>query len=468
MVTKEWAAIHRKHHAKCETVDDPHSPVTRGIKAVLLTGAEMYRAESKNKETIAKFGHGTPDDWIERNLYSRFQWQGVALMMIINLVLFGAAGATIWAVQMLWIPITAAGIINGIGHYWGYRNFEAVDASRNIMPWGIIIGGEELHNNHHTYPTSAKLSVKPYEFDIAWGYIRAMEMIGWAKVRKVAPQMKTGEVRAVADSETLEAIIANRYEVMAKYARELRRACAAELAALQEPRAPSTPPQAPTCASRAAGCTATSRRSRATCRPRSPTPPPRPRSSASWWRCAKSCARCGRARTCRPSRPSPTCRPGASRPRNRASRRCASSRSSCAPPRPPEPSPLRFARPASAGFVVPGPGVRAARRGPLHGSSAKSAVGAGFPGARRKRRFAPRSRAPIVHTSEHETPPNQPTRHQEPTMTKTTTQAAALVLSALMSLAVVAGMNGIATKQYAAADSWPWRPTARPTSRCST
>ena len=241
MVTKEWAAIHRKHHAKCETVDDPHSPVTRGIKAVLLTGSEMYRAEAKNMETIAKFGHGTPDDWIERNLYSRFQWQGVALMMIINLTLFGALGVTIWAVQMLWIPITAAGIINGIGHYWGYRNFEASDASRNIMPWGIIIGGEELHNNHHTYPTSAKLSVKPYEFDIAWGYIRAMEIIGWAKVRKVAPQMRTGDVRAVADNETLEAIIANRYEVMAKYARELRRACAAELAALKNKGAEHTP-----------------------------------------------------------------------------------------------------------------------------------------------------------------------------------------------------------------------------------
>ena len=241
MVTKEWAAIHRKHHAKCETVDDPHSPVTRGIKAVLLTGSEMYRAEAKNMETIAKFGHGTPDDWIERNLYSRFQWQGVALMMIINLTLFGALGATIWAVQMLWIPITAAGIINGIGHYWGYRNFEAADASRNIVPWGIIIGGEELHNNHHTYPTSAKLSVKPYEFDIAWGYIRAMEMVGWAKVRKVAPQMKTGDVRAVADNETLEAVIANRYEVMAKYARELRRACATELAALKNKGAEHTP-----------------------------------------------------------------------------------------------------------------------------------------------------------------------------------------------------------------------------------
>ncbi len=241
MVTKEWAAIHRKHHAKCETVDDPHSPVTRGIKAVLLTGSEMYRAEAKNMETIAKFGHGTPDDWIERNLYSRFQWQGVALMMIINLTLFGAIGATVWAIQMLWIPITAAGIINGIGHWWGYRNFEATDASRNIVPWGIIIGGEELHNNHHTYPTSAKLSVKPYEFDIAWGYIRALEILGMAKVRKVAPQLRTGDVRAVADNETLEAVIANRYEVMAKYARELRRACAAELAALRHQGAENTP-----------------------------------------------------------------------------------------------------------------------------------------------------------------------------------------------------------------------------------
>jgi stearoyl-CoA desaturase (delta-9 desaturase) len=241
MVTKEWAAIHRKHHAKCETVDDPHSPVTRGIKAVLLTGSEMYRAEAKNMETVAKFGHNTPDDWIERNLYSRFQWQGVALMMIINLTLFGAIGATVWAIQMLWIPITAAGIINGIGHWWGYRNFEAVDASRNILPWGIIIGGEELHNNHHTYPTSAKLSVKPYEFDIAWGYIRAMEMLGMAKVRKTPPQLRMGNVRPVADNETLEAVIANRYEVMAKYAREMRRACAAELAGLRAQGAENTP-----------------------------------------------------------------------------------------------------------------------------------------------------------------------------------------------------------------------------------
>jgi stearoyl-CoA desaturase (delta-9 desaturase) len=234
MVTREWVAIHRKHHARCETVDDPHSPVTRGIETVLLRGAELYRAEAENQETIAKFGHGTPDDWIERNLYTRYSWQGVGVMLLINLALFGALGATVWAVQMLWIPITAAGIINGIGHYWGYRNFEAPDASTNIFPWGVIIGGEELHNNHHTYPTSAKLSVKPYEFDIGWAYIRAMEAIGWATVRKTPPQLKLlGSPRPVADDLTLEALIANRYEVMARYAKTLRSACAAEFDRLQ-------------------------------------------------------------------------------------------------------------------------------------------------------------------------------------------------------------------------------------------
>jgi stearoyl-CoA desaturase (delta-9 desaturase) len=150
-VTKEWAAIHRKHHAKCEQADDPHSPHVYGIKKVLTQGAELYRAESKNKETMARFGHGTPDDWIERNLYTRFSWQGVGLMMIIDLTLFGAGGLAVWAMQMAWTPITAAGIINGAAHYWGYRNFEATDASTNLMPWGIIIAGEELHNNHHTH-----------------------------------------------------------------------------------------------------------------------------------------------------------------------------------------------------------------------------------------------------------------------------------------------------------------------------
>jgi stearoyl-CoA desaturase (Delta-9 desaturase) len=234
MVTKEWVAIHRKHHAKCETPDDPHSPQTRGIDEVLWRGAELYRAEAKNQETLAKFGHGTPNDWIERNLYTRYSWQGVGLMLILDLALFGALGLAVWAVQMLWIPITAAGIINGIGHYWGYRNFEAPDASTNVSPWGILIGGEELHNNHHTYPTAAKFSVKKYEFDIGWTYISLMRRIGWATVKKVPPKLRLGAIKPVADEMTLEAVIANRYEVMAGYAREMRRVCKAELVALKQ------------------------------------------------------------------------------------------------------------------------------------------------------------------------------------------------------------------------------------------
>jgi len=240
MVTKEWVAIHRKHHAKCETADDPHSPVAKGIKTVLLTGSELYRAEAKVQETIDKYGHNTPNDWIERNLYSRYTWQGVGVMLVIDLLLFGAIGLAVWAVQMLWIPITAAGIINGLGHWWGYRNFEAPDASTNISPWGVIIGGEELHNNHHTYPTSAKLSVKRYEFDIGWAYIRGLELLGLAKVRKTPPRLELGTVRPVADGKTLDAIIANRYEVMAKYAQELRRACGSELARLKSQGAQNT------------------------------------------------------------------------------------------------------------------------------------------------------------------------------------------------------------------------------------
>jgi stearoyl-CoA desaturase (delta-9 desaturase) len=228
MVTKEWVAIHRKHHAKCETDEDPHSPQTRGIKKVLLEGSELYRAEAKNQDTLEKYGRQTPDDWIERNLYTRYSWQGVGVMLIVDLWLFGAIGAAVWALQMAWIPINAAGIINGIGHWWGYRNFEAPDASTNVSPWGVMIGGEELHNNHHTYPTSARFSVKPYEFDLGWVYIRGLEMLGLAKVRKTPPKLALGAVRA-ADGKTLEALIANRYEVMAQYAAALKRTAGAEL-----------------------------------------------------------------------------------------------------------------------------------------------------------------------------------------------------------------------------------------------
>jgi stearoyl-CoA desaturase (Delta-9 desaturase) len=232
-VTKEWAAIHRKHHAKCEQADDPHSPHVHGIKTVLLQGAELYRAESKNKETMARFGHGTPNDWIETNLYTRFSWQGVGLMMIVDLALFGVAGLAVWAVQMAWTPIMAAGIINGAAHYWGYRNFEAPDASTNISPWGILIAGEELHNNHHTYPTSAKLSVKPYEFDIGWMYITIMQSLGLAKVKKTPPKVAFGEIQVMADERTLEALIANRYEIMATYAKGMRMAARTEFESMK-------------------------------------------------------------------------------------------------------------------------------------------------------------------------------------------------------------------------------------------
>jgi stearoyl-CoA desaturase (delta-9 desaturase) len=233
MVTREWVAIHRKHHAKCETTEDPHSPMTRGLDTVVLRGVELYRAESKVVETIEKYGRGTPDDWMERNFYAGRAMLGISLMMVIDLALFGVLGLTVWAVQMVWIPFWAAGIVNGVAHYWGYRNFEAPDASTNISPWGVVIGGEELHNNHHTYPTSAKFSIRPYEFDIGWAYIRVLAFFRLAQVRKVAPQMRLGPIQLPADSKTLEALIANRYEVMASYAKEMRRVCAAEIVRLQ-------------------------------------------------------------------------------------------------------------------------------------------------------------------------------------------------------------------------------------------
>ncbi|AGK47325.1 MULTISPECIES: acyl-CoA desaturase [Burkholderia] len=234
MLTGQWAAIHRKHHAKCETEEDPHSPQTRGIWKVLLEGAELYRAEAKNEETMRKYGHGTPNDWLERNLYSKYPILGVSLMMVIDVALFGVVGLTVWAVQMVWIPFWAAGVVNGLGHFWGYRNFNAADASTNLFPWGIVIGGEELHNNHHTFATSAKLSNKWYEFDIGWMYIRIMSAFGLAKVKKIAPTPRLAARKTVLDQETLQAVLSNRYEVMARYAKTLKRAYKQELAHLKE------------------------------------------------------------------------------------------------------------------------------------------------------------------------------------------------------------------------------------------
>jgi stearoyl-CoA desaturase (delta-9 desaturase) len=173
---------------------------------------------------MEKYGHGTPNDWIERNLYTRFSWQGVMLQLILNVALFGVIGITIWAVQMMWIPVMAAGVINGIGHWWGYRNYDCADAATNIIPFGILIGGEELHNNHHTFATSAKLSSKWYEFDIGYAYIRMMEMVGLAKVKKTIPKPRMAKNKLEADLDTLQAVITNRYDVMAKYAKSVKAA----------------------------------------------------------------------------------------------------------------------------------------------------------------------------------------------------------------------------------------------------
>ena len=222
MVTREWAAIHRKHHAKCETEDDPHSPQVLGINRVLWGGVLLYWKERRNRETITRYGHGTPDDWIERHLYARYNQYGIVVMLAIDVLLFGWAGAAIWAVQMAWIPFWAAGVINGLGHYWGYRNYDCDDASTNLLPWGILIGGEELHNNHHAFATSARLSARWYEFDIGWMYIRTLEILGLAQVRKVIPKPRFGNVRKAPDAEMLQAIITHRYDVMRRYMASLR------------------------------------------------------------------------------------------------------------------------------------------------------------------------------------------------------------------------------------------------------
>lgn len=216
MVTKEWTAIHRKHHAKCETAEDPHSPVVLGIKKVFLEGAELYR-EAATPETLERYGHRTPDDWVERNVYSKYRSTGIVLMLLIDLLLFGVLGLTVWAVQMLWIPFWAAGVVNGIGHYWGYRNFDCNDNARNLVPWGIVIGGEELHNNHHTFPNSAKLSAKPWEFDLGWMWIRIFSALGLAKVKSAGPIAHKVPGKSVLDMDTLMAIANNRFRVMAEY-----------------------------------------------------------------------------------------------------------------------------------------------------------------------------------------------------------------------------------------------------------
>ena len=235
MVTKQWAAIHRKHHATSDKPGDPHSPVVYGIRKVLFDGAALYRLEAKNPETVEKYGHGTPDDWIERKLYTPYSARGIIVMLLIDLALFGPLGLTIWAVQMMWIPFFAAGVINGLAHWWGYRNYEVPDTSTNISPFGILIGGEELHNNHHTFGSSAKFSSKWWEFDIGWMYIRLMEMVGLARVKKIPPELTCDTAKQHIDLETVKAVIQARFVVMAQFAKDVMRRVHREEVAKADP-----------------------------------------------------------------------------------------------------------------------------------------------------------------------------------------------------------------------------------------
>ncbi len=221
MVTREWVAVHRKHHACVETKGDPHSPQVWGLRKVLLEGTELYRAESKNRETLEQYGHGTPDDWMEHHVYTRHGKLGIGAMLTADLLLFGPIGLTVWAIQMLWIPVFAAGVVNGLGHHSGYRNFECADTSTNILPWGILIGGEELHNNHHAFASSAKLSYKWWEFDIGWLYIRLLALLGLARVKKLAPRARFEPGKSGIDADTVRAILNNHLHVMARYAKEV-------------------------------------------------------------------------------------------------------------------------------------------------------------------------------------------------------------------------------------------------------
>ncbi len=229
MVTKEWIAVHRKHHARVETRDDPHSPQIYGIHRVLWLGAYLYRKEARRRDTLETYGYGAPTDWLERNIYTPMTFYGPALMLIMNTVLFGAvAGLAIWATQMAWIPFWAAGVINGVGHYLGYRNYDLPDASRNIVPFGLIIGGEELHNNHHAYASSAKFSSRPWEVDLGWIYIRLLHRLGLARVKKVAPKLVVASNKRHCDIETARAVLGNRFQVMANFVGEVLRAVCRE------------------------------------------------------------------------------------------------------------------------------------------------------------------------------------------------------------------------------------------------
>ncbi|MEJ2480055.1 MAG: fatty acid desaturase [Acidihalobacter sp.] len=221
MITKEWVAVHRKHHSKCETEEDPHSPHYKGINKVLLQGAELYGEEAGREETLQKFGHGTPDDWLERRVYTPHNYVGITLMLLVDLALFGVYGIIIWAVQMIWIPFWAAGVINGLGHWWGYRNYETTDGSTNLGPLGVLIGGEEMHNNHHAFPSSAKFSLKRWEFDIGWMYLSVFRALRLVRIKKLAPEPVFGPSKERIDLDTARAVVVGRLHLMSQYARQV-------------------------------------------------------------------------------------------------------------------------------------------------------------------------------------------------------------------------------------------------------
>jgi stearoyl-CoA desaturase (delta-9 desaturase) len=231
MITREWAAIHRKHHAKCETEEDPHSPMHKGIGMVFWRGVELYREARDDRASIEQYGKGCPDDWIERKLYTRYATLGVVLLLVASFVLFGAKGVAAWAIQMIWIPFWAAGVINGLGHWWGYRNFETTDTATNLTPWAFWVGGEELHNNHHAFPSSAKFALRRFEFDIGWAVIRALETLKLARVLRVAPSLDVRPNIAMPDAETMKALLAHRFQAMTDYQRNVLKPALREEAA---------------------------------------------------------------------------------------------------------------------------------------------------------------------------------------------------------------------------------------------
>lgn len=219
MITKEWVAVHRKHHAFSDQPGDPHSPVVMGLKKILLEGAEVYRESARDAETVEKYGRGTPDDWLERNVYARHRNLGIVLLVLTDLVVFGVPGIIILSVQLVSMPLMAAGVINGLGHAIGYRNFECDNAARNLVPWGLITGGEELHNNHHAFPSSARFSMRSWEFDIGWMWLTILSALGLAQVRKVAPRALTDAPRPSVDLETVRTVITARMDVLRNYAK---------------------------------------------------------------------------------------------------------------------------------------------------------------------------------------------------------------------------------------------------------